>query len=250
MNTHYVFDGKEYDKNQLKEILDNISNVVDERVLKTLDMLEGKEILDVGCSIGSLSKNIVDSGFKVTGIDVLEESIKIANEFYASKNSKFEVRDLINQPFPENSFDCITFLETIEHVLNPALFLKEFHRILKNNGCVILSTPNATSLKNILYALSYNKKEKRRQLGKEIASENKNTGTQSEHVYNWDFPTLARLLDRCGFDIVESEIVRIGPIKIPIFGKKRQILKINSKFLSQFPSLKTTHVIKARKRIE
>ena len=96
--------------------------------------------------------------------------------------------------------------------------------------------------------MCYNKKEKRHKLAKEIALETRNTGTQTEHVYNWDFPTLVRLLDRCGFDIVESEIVRIGPIIIPLFGKKRQIIKINSKFLNKFPSLKTTHVIKARKR--
>mgnify|MGYP005657427265 FL=1 len=75
-----------------------------------------------------------------------------------------------------------------------------------------------------------------------------NTGTHIEHIYNWDFPTLVRLLDRSGFDVVENEFARSGPIVIPILGKKVQIIKVNSKILNGFSSLKTTLIMKARKK--
>ncbi len=128
------------------------------------------------------------------------------------------------------------------------MFFHEFHRILKERGHLIVSTPNATSLKNILYALSYKKKNKQKRVINEIGSEPKSTGTQLEHIYNWDFPTLVRLLYRCGFDVEDNSFARSGPIFITFLGKKRQIIKTNSKFLNKFPSLKTTLITKDRKR--
>jgi len=252
MKKSYIYDGKKYSyeelENSFKDEVKKYEKYPDSRLQQTLRMIEGKNVLDVGCAEGRFSKMMTERGFKVLGIDVLEESIKIAKEFSSNLNTSYEVRDLLKQPFPENSFDCITFLETIEHVENPGLFLREFHRILRPGGFLILSTPNATSLKNIFYALSYRKKKKRVQLTKEITKEARSTGTQIEHVNNWDFPTLVRLLDRCGFDLADHAFARSGPIVVPFFGKKIEIIKLNSKILNKFEPLMTTHIMKAQKR--
>lgn len=248
----YFFDGRDYSHEELTEVFEKVRKEEienpDERVETTLKMVEGENVLDVGCAGGGLSLRLANLGFTVHAIDVLEESIKIAKEFCGSPKINYEVRDILKNPFPDQSFDSITFLETIEHVENPALFFHEFNRILKEGGHLIVSTPNATSLKNIFYALSYRKKSKQQRIIKEIKTELKNTGTQLEHIYNWDFPTLVRLLDKCGFDVVENKFARSGPIVIPFFGKKIQIIKINSKILDRFPSLKTTLIMKAKKR--
>jgi len=249
----YVYDGKKHTRDEMEKLvktsIDTLKKDKSPRFTEALKMLEGKDILDVGCASGSISKYIAQMGYKVYGIDTLESSIEIANEFFSNPNATYELRDMIKQPFAENSFDCILFFETIEHVENPAQFLREFHRILRPNGCLILSTPNAASLKNMLYALSYRKRLKREIISKEIKTEQKRTGTQLEHIYNWDFPVLVRLLDKCGFDLVDHKFTGSGPIIVPIFGKKVQIIKRNSKILKNFESLMTTHVIKARKRI-
>lgn len=247
----YFYDGKNYSKAEIQKLLEisaESERNPDPRLVQTLRMIEGKNILDVGCAAGGLTRKIAQKGFKVHGIDVLETSIEIAREFSSAPNVSYEMRDVLKQPFPENSFDCITFLETIEHVDNPSSYLREFHRILRPGGCIILSTPNATSLKNILYALSYRNKEKRNQIAKEIALEPRNIGTQLEHIYNWDFPTLIRLLDRCGFDYLDHAFASSGPIIVPIFGKRVQIIKMNSKILGNFESLMVDQIIKARKR--
>ncbi len=248
----YYYDGISYSYDEIKkriedELKNNIKNP-DERSSLTLELVEGEKILDVGCAAGNLSKKLADKGFFVYAIDVLEESIKIAKEFFNSSKITYEVRDILKEPFEEKSFDCITFLETIEHVENPAMFFREFHRILRDNGHLIISTPNSTSLKNMLYALSYRKKEKRESIINEIATEQKHTGTQLEHIYNWDFPVLVRLLDMCGFKIVDHKFTGSGPIVISIFGKKIQLIKRKSKIFRGFEPLMTTHVIKAQKK--
>jgi 2-polyprenyl-3-methyl-5-hydroxy-6-metoxy-1,4-benzoquinol methylase len=248
----YYYDGRVYSHEELKkrideEIIEDKTNP-DERGVETLKMIEGNKVLDVGCAAGNLTKRIADMGFNVHAIDVLEKSIEIAKVFCNSEKITYEVKDILKEPFPKESFDCITFLETIEHVESPAQFFKEFHKILKTNGHLIISTPNATSVKNLLYALSYRKKDKQKKLIKEISEETLGTGTQMEHIYNWDFQTLVRLLDRCGFDVVEHSFARSGPIIIPIFGKRVQIIKGNSKILDRWGPLKTTLIMKARKR--
>jgi 2-polyprenyl-3-methyl-5-hydroxy-6-metoxy-1,4-benzoquinol methylase len=252
LKTHYYYDGKNYSHEELKKIFESEINEynknIDERIEKTLSLVEGEKILDVGCAGGGLSKMLADMGFTVYAVDILEESIDVAKEFANSPKITYETRDVIKQPFLEESFDGIVFLETIEHVENPAQFFKEFHRILKTNGNLYVSTPNATSIKNLLYALSYRKKDKQKQLIKEIRNETLGTGTHIEHIYNWDFQTLVRLLDRCGFDVVEHTFARSGPIVIPLFGKKIQIIKGNSKILDRWGPLKTTLIMKARKR--
>ncbi len=252
MEKYFFYDGKKMSKEEVKKRLEkadeNFSESSDQRLEPVFRLVEEGEILDVGCGVGGITKKISQKNIQVHGIDVLEASIEIAKEFNKTETNSFEIRDLMKNQFTPNSFDGIIFLETIEHVENPALFLKEFHRILRPNGFIILSTPNATSLKNILYAISYKNKNKQKKMIKEISHEPKNTGTHLEHIFNWDFPTLVRLLDKCGFDVVEHEFARSGPIIIPIFGKKIQIIKLNSKILNSLSTLKTTHVIKARKK--
>lgn len=248
----YYYDGKKYSHDELEKIYKQNQKIdkknQDERIEQTLKLVEGERILDVGCAGGGLSIELANLGFSVYAIDVLEESIKVAKEFANSPKITYETRDVLKEPFPDESFDGITFLETIEHVENPAQFLKEFHRILKTNGHLIISTPNATSVKNLLYALSYRKKDKQDQLIKEILEETIGTGTQIEHIYNWDFQTLVRLLDRCGFEVVEHSFARSGPIIIPIFGKRIQIIKGNSKIFDRWSSLKINLIMKARKK--
>jgi ubiquinone/menaquinone biosynthesis C-methylase UbiE len=219
----------------------------DDRISEVVRMLEGEKILDVGCGYGTISRWCSEQGYKMHGIDRVEEFILIAKEFNENKNVNFEKRDFMEKKFPADSFDGILFLETIEHVENPAEYIKEFHRILKPNGILIISTPNATALKNMLYALSYRKKEKRESLIQNISNEPKNTGDQLEHIYNWDFPCLSRLVNRCGFNITDHSFVGSGPIFLPIFGKRIRMIRGNSRILNKWPPLMKTQIIKCKK---
>ena len=53
-------------------------------------------------------------------------------------------------PFADKSFDLIFHHDVFEHVNKPYLFLKEQHRVLKDGGTIIFSTPNLFRPGNIL----------------------------------------------------------------------------------------------------
>jgi len=51
-------------------------------------------------------------------------------------------------PFKEDFFDLCFTIEVIEHIYDTDFFLQEIHRVLKENGIMILTTPNLASLLN------------------------------------------------------------------------------------------------------
>ena len=251
MKEDFLYNGIKCSKKEVIESNDSILKAYetkgDDRITEVVKMLEGKEILDVGCGYGTISRWCSQQGYKMHGIDRVEDFVLIAREFNKNENTSFEKRDFMIEKFPAESFDGIIFLETIEHVENPAEYLKEFHRILRPKGTLIISTPNATALKNMLYALSYRKQEKRKSLVQTISNEPQDTGDQLEHIYNWDFPCLSRLVSKCGFNITDHSFVGSGPIFLPIFGKRIRLIRGNSRILNKWPTLMKTQIIKCQK---
>jgi ubiquinone/menaquinone biosynthesis C-methylase UbiE len=59
------------------------------------------------------------------------------------KQTKIDTYSKLN--FKDEGFDKIVNLETLEHVENPYLYLKELHRVLKKGGIMVISCPPATS---------------------------------------------------------------------------------------------------------
>lgn len=191
MKENYIYDGKEWTKDQLLKIFKELQDhPLPTRALSTLSLIEGEVILDVGCGVGFFSRAIAKKAKKVVAIDILESSIEIARDFNSVNNIEYIPGDLFALNFPNNTFDCIIFLETIEHVDNPTQFLQEFYRILKPDGYLILSTPNALSYTNIVSCLAVLKKSQAEKIACEINDELRNTGTQTDHIYTWDFTTL------------------------------------------------------------
>ena len=111
--------------------------------------LAGKAALDVGCGAGLLTEPLARLGAAVTGIDATPQVIAVAQRHAADMGIEIDYR-LGDVQDLEGQFDLVTCMEVIEHVADPALFVKALRKRLATNGLLIMSTPNATSWSRLL----------------------------------------------------------------------------------------------------
>jgi 2-polyprenyl-6-hydroxyphenyl methylase/3-demethylubiquinone-9 3-methyltransferase len=111
--------------------------------------LAGKTALDVGCGAGLLAEPLARLGAKVTGIDATPEVIAVACDHAKAMGFDIDYRTGDVQQL-DGRFDLITCMEVIEHVADPAAFVKALAARLASNGLLIMSTPNATGLSKLM----------------------------------------------------------------------------------------------------
>jgi 2-polyprenyl-6-hydroxyphenyl methylase / 3-demethylubiquinone-9 3-methyltransferase len=111
--------------------------------------LEGKSALDVGCGAGLLAEPLARLGAMVTGLDASAELIAAAERHAQAAGLAIDYRagELAEQ---QGRFDLVTCMEVIEHVADPAVFVKDLAARLAPGGLLILSTPNATGWSKLL----------------------------------------------------------------------------------------------------
>jgi 2-polyprenyl-6-hydroxyphenyl methylase/3-demethylubiquinone-9 3-methyltransferase len=133
---------------RLKYIRDQIDRhwQVDERGRMPL---EGKTALDAGCGAGLLTEPVARLGAGVTGIDAAPEVIAVARQHAAAMGLEIEYR-IGDVAALDGRFDFVTCLEVIEHVADPAAFLKALAQRLAPGGLLVLSTPNATAWSKLM----------------------------------------------------------------------------------------------------
>jgi len=90
--------------------------------------------------------HLLDCGYDVCGLDIdLEQSSDLPAAIKRKSCNLNKELDL-----PNASFDLVTSLEGIEHVENHALVVREFARVLKPGGRLIVSTPNICNVEERL----------------------------------------------------------------------------------------------------
>jgi len=101
----------------------------------------GSKLLDLGCGQGKVSALFLRfKGCRVTGLDISQNAVAEAKE-KGINATRFDLNsDAL--PFDNNSFDCVTIIDVLEHVLNPIALLGEARRVLVPGGRLIVSVPN------------------------------------------------------------------------------------------------------------
>ncbi|MBB5713717.1 bifunctional 2-polyprenyl-6-hydroxyphenol methylase/3-demethylubiquinol 3-O-methyltransferase UbiG [Sphingomonas aerophila] len=111
--------------------------------------LAGRTALDLGCGAGLLCEPLARLGAEVTGIDAAPENIVAAEAHAALSGLPITYRPGSIAAIGAASFDLVTSLEVIEHVDDPASFIRGLAGALAPGGLMILSTPNRTPLSRI-----------------------------------------------------------------------------------------------------
>lgn len=102
---------------------------------------ENIKILDIGCGTGESLGFHTIRGCEAHGTDT-----DIHIEVIAKKlNLNIKVGEFNPKNYPSNYFDYITLEQVVEHVNDPAKLLSDLSSVLKDNGKIIITTPNANS---------------------------------------------------------------------------------------------------------
>jgi 2-polyprenyl-6-hydroxyphenyl methylase/3-demethylubiquinone-9 3-methyltransferase len=117
--------------------------------------LAGKRVLDVGCGGGVLAEAMARAGARVTGIDLAEKPLRVA-ELHRLESGLAVEYELVS---PEalaarepGRYDVVTCMEVLEHVPDPASTVRACARLARTGGDVFFATINRNP-KSYLFAI-------------------------------------------------------------------------------------------------
>jgi 2-polyprenyl-3-methyl-5-hydroxy-6-metoxy-1,4-benzoquinol methylase len=142
------------------------------------DAFDAPSVLDIGCATGALLDYLCGKGWRVTGVEISPCA------GYAKNERKLDVRNipLEENNFPDSSFDVILASHLIEHLNSPKTFLEETYRILKDNGCLFITTPNISGFQSFIFGSRWR-------------------SAIFDHLYLFSKRTLSKMLKTVGFKI-------------------------------------------------
>jgi methionine biosynthesis protein MetW len=100
-----------------------------------------KNLLDIGCGNGSFMETMNRLGWSATGIDFDQNAV----DYCVSRGLNAIKGDLKELNFPSASFDVVTLNHVLEHLYDSSGTMEECFRILKPDGEIVITTPNAQS---------------------------------------------------------------------------------------------------------
>ena len=175
---------------------------IHETVENILKNAERGKVLDVPAGEGALALRLINLGFEVSCCDLYTEIFKLADTEIKRGNL-----DRI-LPYDDRSFDYVVCVEGLEHIENPANAMREFARLLKDNGTLIVSVPNIMNIEERLKWLFNGYTSHFKPLSKEVLRDiEKEFGGMEEialHVNPIGYSEVRFLLEKNGFQLEKT----------------------------------------------
>jgi 2-polyprenyl-6-hydroxyphenyl methylase/3-demethylubiquinone-9 3-methyltransferase len=117
--------------------------------------LAGKAVLDVGCGGGILAEAMARRGARVTGIDLSEKGLRVAELHLAESKLAITYEKVMAEAYAAShagEFDVVTCMELLEHVPEPQSMVAACARLTRPGGKLFFSTINRNP-KSYLFAV-------------------------------------------------------------------------------------------------
>ncbi len=170
-------------------------------VLGIVRSLPTGKLLDVPAGEGALAARLLRAGFKVHCCDLYPEIFRLTGVDIRPGDMGSTL------PYDDSSFDYITCIEGLEHIENPQHAIREFSRLLKPNGHLIVSIPNILNIEERFKWLFHGYTSHFKPLSREqVESARTEFGDKVEialHVNAISYSELRYSLEICGFEVVK-----------------------------------------------
>lgn len=179
-------------------------------------------VLDIGCNTGEFGEELIkDKLWNLYGVDINGKALIEAKR----KGYEIDCTDILfNQSlFNSKKFDYVIALEIIEHILNTEYFLRICKKNLKDNGILVISTPNFMYLRNRIELL----------LGIKPRVMSRN------HIRYFTYSDLKELLEKNNFEIIKEDTSYF------LFSRNRNKIlgKITERIAKIYPNLLSSQII-------
>jgi SAM-dependent methyltransferase len=141
-------------------------------------------LLDIGCGGGLFLGMMRERGFRVVGLDFSREAAAIA---WRRQLAPAICGDVERAPLRPGSFGAITMFHVMEHLYDPRAYLAIAHRLLSEDGRLIVQVPNAASWQFRLLGRAWN--------GVDVP----------RHLFDFRDRDIEHLIQRAGFEVVRRK---------------------------------------------
>lgn len=105
-------------------------------------------LLDLGCSSGSFLESMRSQSWKLYGIEMSPDCARAAE---ARCGAQVFVGDILEAPFPPETFDVITCFDVLEHLFEPRRVVEKVANWLKPGGIFLVQVPNIDSAESRVF---------------------------------------------------------------------------------------------------
>ncbi|MBI4136788.1 class I SAM-dependent methyltransferase [Candidatus Roizmanbacteria bacterium] len=206
-----------------------------------LNLPKNSRVLDIGCYPLHLFTALQREPFEFKMNGIASNHEPVTEENIAQLNIEKE-----KLPFKKETFDLVLMTEVVEHLtVDPRAYLTEVKRVLKNNGYLLITTPNAAHLKNRMKLLSG--KSAHFPLEQLLETNVDDESIYFRHNREFTMEELKMILQSAKYEIRDSKYESFyTPFRE---GKKKNVTSAAGYFLTQiYPPLQDSLLVLARKR--